>query len=230
MKTSVLIVGAGPTGLTLAAELGRRSVDCIIIDALEGPMSWDRATIIHPRTMELLSSVGVSDELLDVGVHQRFIDIYSDGEHLGRMDLAETDSPFGFNVNVSEEVTERAMSRHLHANGGAVRYSHRLIGMQLTDDRVLARIEHAGGSTSSSPTGSSAAAGSTVRSGSSAASRSRATASLNRGRWWIRLSPIGPSDTTRTSPFWITVPSFSPRCRPPLACVHPTDLRHVGPD
>jgi 2-polyprenyl-6-methoxyphenol hydroxylase-like FAD-dependent oxidoreductase len=94
--------------------------------------------------MELLSSVGVSDELLDTGVHQRFIHIYSDGEHLGEMDLAETDSPFGFNVNVSEEVTERAMSRHLHAHGGEVRYRHRLTGMELTDDRVLARIEHAG--------------------------------------------------------------------------------------
>ncbi|WP_314506064.1 FAD-dependent monooxygenase [uncultured Microbacterium sp.] len=144
MKTSVLIVGAGPTGLTLAAELQRRSVDCVIIDALEGPMSWDRATIVHPRTMELLSTVGLSDDLRDVGVHQRFIDIFSGGEHLGRMDLAEVDSPFAFNVNVSEEVTERALSRHLHAQGGAVRYRHRLTGMDLTDAGVLARIEHAG--------------------------------------------------------------------------------------
>ncbi len=144
MKTSVLIVGAGPTGLTLAAELRRRSVDCILIDALDGALSWDRATIVHPRTMELLSTLGVSDELLKTGVHQRFIDIYSDGEHLGHMDLAETDSPFGFNVNVSEEVTERTMSRHLHANGGTVQYGHRLTGMHLSDDGVLARIAHAG--------------------------------------------------------------------------------------
>lgn len=144
MRTRVLIVGAGPTGLTLAAELRRRSVDCVLIDALDAPLSWDRATIVHPRTMELLSTLGVSDELFETGVHQRFIDIYSDGEHLGHMDLAETDSPFGFNVNVSEEVTERALSRHLHANGGTVRYGHRLTGLELAEDRVLARISHAG--------------------------------------------------------------------------------------
>ncbi len=144
MRTSVLIVGAGPTGLTLAAELQRRSVDCILIDALDGPLSWDRATIVHPRTMELLSTLGASDELFETGVHQRFIDIFSDGEHLGRMDLDETDSPFGFNVNVSEEVTERTLSRHLRANGGAVRYGHRLTGLELADDRILARITHAG--------------------------------------------------------------------------------------
>jgi 2-polyprenyl-6-methoxyphenol hydroxylase-like FAD-dependent oxidoreductase len=46
MDTQVLVVGAGPTGLLLAAELRRRSVDCEIVDALEERNQWDRATVV----------------------------------------------------------------------------------------------------------------------------------------------------------------------------------------
>ena len=94
MDTRVLIVGAGPTGLALAGELMRRKVDCILIDSLEGPLHWDRATVVHPRTLELLDTVGLADELVEAGVSQRHLHIYSDGEKLGEMDLAESGSEF----------------------------------------------------------------------------------------------------------------------------------------
>ncbi len=45
METEVLVVGAGPTGLMLAAELRRRGVDCRLVDALEESRHWDRATV-----------------------------------------------------------------------------------------------------------------------------------------------------------------------------------------
>lgn len=44
---SVLVVGAGPTGLLLASELHRRGVACHLIDARPGPLHWDRATVVH---------------------------------------------------------------------------------------------------------------------------------------------------------------------------------------
>ena len=46
----VLVVGAGPTGLLLAAELERRDVPCLLIDALDAPRGWDRATVVHARS------------------------------------------------------------------------------------------------------------------------------------------------------------------------------------
>ncbi|MET0829981.1 MAG: FAD-dependent monooxygenase [Microbacterium sp.] len=141
MDTQVLIVGAGPTGLTLAGELSRRGVDCRLIDSLDAPLSWDRATIVHPRTMELFATLGLSDEFVGTGVHQRYIYIYSDGERLAEMDLAESGSPFGFNLNVSEEVTERVLAAHLRAQGGSVEHGHRLVGLRQLPDRVIATIE-----------------------------------------------------------------------------------------
>ena len=137
----MLIVGAGPTGLVLAGELKRRGVDCTLIDSLAAPLSWDRATIVHPRTMELFATLGLSDEFVETGVHQRYIYIYSDGELLGEMDLAESGSPFGFNLNVSEEVTERVLAGHLRAQGGSVEHGRRLIGLKQLPDRVIATIE-----------------------------------------------------------------------------------------
>jgi 2-polyprenyl-6-methoxyphenol hydroxylase-like FAD-dependent oxidoreductase len=61
---SVLVVGAGPTGLLLASELHRRGVECRIIDAHPAPLQWDRATVVKPRTLEVFESLGIIEPLL----------------------------------------------------------------------------------------------------------------------------------------------------------------------
>lgn len=145
MDTRVLIVGAGPTGLTLAGELLRRRVDCVLIDSLEGPLHWDRATVVHPRTLELLDTVGLAGEIVEAGVEQRYIHLFADGEKLGEMDLAGSGSEFGFNLNVSEEVTESVLAGHLERQGGSVRHGHRLTGMrQEPDGHVGCRADGTG--------------------------------------------------------------------------------------
>ena len=58
MECDVLVVGAGPTGLILAAELRRRGVDVLLIDTREEPQKWDRATVVHPRSLELFEGLG----------------------------------------------------------------------------------------------------------------------------------------------------------------------------
>jgi 2-polyprenyl-6-methoxyphenol hydroxylase-like FAD-dependent oxidoreductase len=59
-NTTVLVVGAGPTGLLLASEPRRRNVECRVIDAHQVPLHWDRATLVHPRSLELFDSLGFS--------------------------------------------------------------------------------------------------------------------------------------------------------------------------
>src|SRR5690606_35209911 len=56
-KATVLVVGAGPTGLLAAAELQRRGVDCLLIDAHDRPPGWDRATVVHPRSLEIFDQL-----------------------------------------------------------------------------------------------------------------------------------------------------------------------------
>ena len=105
-SATVLVVGAGPTGLLLASELLRRNVDCRVIDAHQAPLHWDRATVVHPRSLELFEGLGLLDPLLAAGVKQRIARLHSQGVVLGEIDLSICGSRYGFNIGISEEVTE----------------------------------------------------------------------------------------------------------------------------
>jgi 2-polyprenyl-6-methoxyphenol hydroxylase-like FAD-dependent oxidoreductase len=63
----VLIVGAGPTGLTLAIELARRGAGVRIVDATPAPHRESRGKGLQPRTLEVLEDVGVTERVLATG-------------------------------------------------------------------------------------------------------------------------------------------------------------------
>lgn len=140
-RVSVLIAGAGPTGLLLAAELVRRGVSCKLIDAKPAPLHWDRATVIHPRSLEIFDSLGLVDRFLEAGAKQRSVKVYSAGRLLGTLDLSECGSRYGFNLGLSEEATESILSDYLYERGGAVQRSSRIVGADVRDDGVLTEIE-----------------------------------------------------------------------------------------
>jgi 2-polyprenyl-6-methoxyphenol hydroxylase-like FAD-dependent oxidoreductase len=144
LECPVLVVGAGPTGLLLASELERRGVPCHLIDARPGPLHWDRATVVHPRSLQIFEAMGLVDKLLDVGCRQRVIKVHSGGKLLGAIDLSTSGSIYGFNLGVSEEVTESILTDSLHKQGGAVNRSSRLVGMTPHPGGVLAEIERDG--------------------------------------------------------------------------------------
>ncbi len=142
--TPVLVVGAGPTGLLLAAELARRDVGCLLIDALDAPRGWDRATVVHERSLQIFEALGIADGFLDAGVRTRASRIFSDGELLGEVDLGLTGSRYGFQLGMSEEVTESLLTEHLVAHGGAVNRSTVLVGLAPGEDGVTATLERDG--------------------------------------------------------------------------------------
>lgn len=144
--TTVLVVGAGPTGLLLAAELLRRTVECRVIDAHATPLHWDRATVVHPRSLELFDGLGLVEPLLTAGVKQRGARVYSHGDVLGEIDLSTCGSRYGFNIGISEEVTESILTKYLHRQGGTVMRSSSLVELADHEDRVLATIRRDGAS------------------------------------------------------------------------------------
>ena len=102
---------------------------CHLIDALPGPLHWDRATVVHPRSLEVFESLGLIGKFLDAGTKQCAVKIHSGGEVLGTMDLSTCGSRYGFNLGVSEEVTENILTDYLHRQGGHVNRSSRLVGL-----------------------------------------------------------------------------------------------------
>jgi 2-polyprenyl-6-methoxyphenol hydroxylase-like FAD-dependent oxidoreductase len=139
--TIVLVVGAGPTGLLLASELLRRNVECRVIDAHQAPLHWDRATVVHPRSLELFESLGLLDPLLTAGVKQRVARLHSQGVVLGEIDLSNCGSRYGFNIGISEEVTESILTDYLHRQDGKVIRSSSLIGLADHEGGLLATVQ-----------------------------------------------------------------------------------------
>jgi 2-polyprenyl-6-methoxyphenol hydroxylase-like FAD-dependent oxidoreductase len=68
MDTQVLIVGAGPTGLTLAIDLGRRGVRCTIIEQKEAPQFLPKMERCNARTMEIYRRMGIAEEVRAAGL------------------------------------------------------------------------------------------------------------------------------------------------------------------
>jgi 2-polyprenyl-6-methoxyphenol hydroxylase-like FAD-dependent oxidoreductase len=144
ISCDVLVVGAGPTGLTLAVELRRRGVDVLLIDALEAPQHWDRATVVHPRSLEIFEALGIVDEFLGAGAPQRAARLHSAGEVLVEVDFSRSGAPYTYNVGLSEEATEGFLTRKLESLGGQVERSTRLLGMSQDADGVTATVDRGG--------------------------------------------------------------------------------------
>ena len=142
--TAVLVVGAGPTGLLLSCSLRRRGVDCVLVDAYDAPLGWDRATVVHPRSLQIFEALGIVDEFTAAGVHIRGCRISADGAVLGEKDYAENRTRFHFDIGMSEETTERILSAYLEGVGGRVTRSTRLVGLDQEADRVTATLESHG--------------------------------------------------------------------------------------
>src|SRR5690349_1122480 len=67
MDTQVLIAGAGPVGLTLAIDLGRRGVRCTLIEKNEAPLGYPKMERCNPRTMEIFRRLGLAQRIRDAG-------------------------------------------------------------------------------------------------------------------------------------------------------------------
>jgi 2-polyprenyl-6-methoxyphenol hydroxylase-like FAD-dependent oxidoreductase len=81
-ETTVLIAGAGPTGLTLALDLARRGIAFRLIEAAQTPFEGSRGKGIQPRTLEIFDDLGVIDSILAAGaLYPKF------RTHLGRLSL-----------------------------------------------------------------------------------------------------------------------------------------------
>ena len=144
----VLIVGAGPTGLTLAIDLARRNISCRIIDRMTSRSDKSRALVIHARSMELLNLMDTAGGFRDA---QRGTELesYVLGKRAASVKLADDlgaqDSRFPYMTFVSQAVTERVLETKLNALGVHVEYNVELTGLIQTDTEVHATLRTAGG-------------------------------------------------------------------------------------
>ncbi len=143
----VLVVGAGPTGLTLAAELAAFGVRARLIDRGLDRVQESRALAIQPRTLEVLAGLGVTDELIAGGNRAVRLRMHVPGRVLAvpMFDLGLDDTAYPFLLFVSQAETERVLGQHLAASGVAVERGVELVGLSNAADAATATLRHRDG-------------------------------------------------------------------------------------
>jgi len=148
MDTDVLIVGAGPTGLMLANQLGRRGLRPLIIDRHAGPARQSRALGVQARTLEIYAHLGLVDRALDLGKRATGADIWTRGRPSARVPLGDIGrglSPYPFLLILGQDDNERLLGDLLRSRGIAVRWNTELVGLVQEPGRVKAMFKHPDG-------------------------------------------------------------------------------------
>ena len=119
-KTDVLIVGAGPTGLALAASLAQAGVDHVLIDKLAAGQSTSRAAVIHAHTLEALETLGVADRLSDTGFKLTRFSIRDRDRTLVQLGFDALPSKFSYLLMTPQDTTERVLAERHQELGGRI--------------------------------------------------------------------------------------------------------------
>lgn len=121
MKTTdVLIVGAGPTGLTLAASLAARGVAATIVDRQPAGANTSRAAAINARTLEVLEGLDVSRRMVKEGVQIPVFTVRDRTRKLISIDFSDLPTPYPYTLGLPRSRTERLLEERLDELGGAV--------------------------------------------------------------------------------------------------------------
>jgi 2-polyprenyl-6-methoxyphenol hydroxylase-like FAD-dependent oxidoreductase len=116
-RPEVLVVGAGPTGLTAAMELSRLGIPARIIDRASVPSATSRALAVQARTLELMEPRGVGAEMVQLGNPAYATTIYGRGRRLGAVRLDRIPSRFNYILLLAQAETERLLTAQLGAQG-----------------------------------------------------------------------------------------------------------------
>lgn len=138
----VLIVGAGPTGLTAGMELARRGIEAVIIDKRAGGSTLSRAVGIVPFSLKLLEPTGVAARLITEGQRMQNVKFYA-GDTLAATVPMQVKHPkygYDFILMLPQDQTEAALRDKFAELGGTVRYGTEFAGLSQDDDKVTVTL------------------------------------------------------------------------------------------
>ena len=146
-RTDVLVVGAGPTGLTMANELARRGIRTRVVDAADAPNAETRALGMQARSLELFERQGITtNELLARGLKARVFNVFSENRRILRADFGGLASPYPFLLMIPQNEVQEVLTENLAALGAHVERRVEVLGLTRHADHVDVELRHADGS------------------------------------------------------------------------------------
>ena len=145
MKAAVLVVGAGPVGLTMAAELARYGVPVRIVDKASRRTDRSKALVLWSRSLELIDRMGCGASFVEAGLKVRAANIVAGGRPIAHFRLDAVDTPHPYALMLAQSKTERLMEEHLEACGVQMERQVELTRLVQATDVVTTTLRHADG-------------------------------------------------------------------------------------
>jgi 2-polyprenyl-6-methoxyphenol hydroxylase-like FAD-dependent oxidoreductase len=151
IKTDVVIIGAGPTGLSLACQLTRYGVDFILIEKNESVTRFSKALGVHARTLEIYEQLGLAEKAVERGAVASKFRLLEGGEVRGELpfsDIGQNLSPYPFMLVLEQNKNEQLLYEYLESHGKDVLWSTELESFAQDETGVSVKIKGAGGEAS----------------------------------------------------------------------------------
>jgi 2-polyprenyl-6-methoxyphenol hydroxylase-like FAD-dependent oxidoreductase len=147
-KTDVLVVGAGPTGLSLACQFVRYGVGFVIVEKNEAVTPYSKAIGVQARTLEIYEQIGLGRKAVELGTIAKKGRLLVGGEVRGELDfsnIGEGLSPYPFVLMLEQSKNERLLYEYLRSHGKDVLWRTELEDFSQTEAGVTARVKLADG-------------------------------------------------------------------------------------
>jgi 2-polyprenyl-6-methoxyphenol hydroxylase-like FAD-dependent oxidoreductase len=148
VKTDVLIVGAGPTGLALAIQLIRYGIAFVIVDKREGTTPYSKAIGVQARTLEIYQQIDLAHRLIDLGLPAQGVRLLEGGEQRAEVSLAnlgQGKSPYPFLLIVEQGRHEHLLYEFIKSQGHDVCWQTTFEGFSQNSAGVTGTIVDAEG-------------------------------------------------------------------------------------
>jgi 2-polyprenyl-6-methoxyphenol hydroxylase-like FAD-dependent oxidoreductase len=143
MVTPVLIVGAGPVGMTMASELARYGVAVRVVDKAAHRTDKSKALVLWSRTLELLDRGGGSAPFIDAGFKVSAVNFIAGDRTIGHVSTADVQSLYPYALMLPQSETERLLEERLRDLGVIVERQVELTTFKSGGDGVEAVLRHA---------------------------------------------------------------------------------------
>jgi 2-polyprenyl-6-methoxyphenol hydroxylase-like FAD-dependent oxidoreductase len=147
MNPSVLVVGAGPVGLTLTSELGRYGVPVRVVDKASARTDKSKALVLWSRTLELLDrgGLGGAAPFVAAGFRTEGVNIIAGERPIGHVGFGGVHSPYPYALMLPQSDTERLLEERLAEQGISIERQIELLSFTQQDDGIEAVLRHADG-------------------------------------------------------------------------------------